>query len=292
TVPVLVLLLSQIWDVQVRLIEAVVVPGTFLASVNQIVSGSPDWVFVATGTMVGSATVGICLLARDIKRLQMLVKSTSLVKQRARLLVRIGNKDQAPCSFSILGKTTIILPAELDQTSLNCVFSHEAWHVRAHDTTWNWAVAILRLLYALNPAFIDWLRQYDRACEVACDQHVLKNKNLSVRAYCLTLLEIASRRVSGGSPPSICVNFISSKQAGTNEIKQRVKALALHREKAVSRWRHLLPVIALLISICVTSTDVSLRSWSLSSLADETNQNLFRFSEQPLSRPYGLVLAF
>ena len=93
----------------------------------------------------------------------------------------------------------IILPAEAfaangRDAELRHILCHELTHERRHDLLYKWLVVLISSVHWFNPLMIVIRREINRACELSCDEAVLRRlRGPDRRGYGETLLNIASR---------------------------------------------------------------------------------------------------
>ena len=134
----------------------------------------------------------------------------------------------------------IILPAQpMDGELLTNVLRHELMHYRRRDTLYKWFSVAVLSLHWFNP--FAWLvrRELNRACELSCDEMLLRSMDRAEKqAYGCTLLSMAA-----GSPlPAgvVATTFSTEKK----NLKERLEQI-MHYKKSGARV--LAAVLALLL---------------------------------------------
>lgn len=93
-------------------------------------------------------------------------------------------------------KPMIVMPAEFLPSQAYYVFLHEMTHIRRKDALYKWAVEITVCLHWFNPMVYLMRREMARACELSCDEAVIRQLDREeIRMYGNTLLEALRRHV-------------------------------------------------------------------------------------------------
>ena len=134
----------------------------------------------------------------------------------------------------------IILPAQCDDEELlRNVLQHELMHYRRRDTLYKWfSVAVLSLQW-FNP--ISWLirREIDRACELSCDEMLLRSMDRERKqSYGSTLLRMAA---SASLPAGVVATTFSTEK---KNLKERLEQIMYYKKE---KTRTLAAVLALVI---------------------------------------------
>lgn len=133
----------------------------------------------------------------------------------------------------------IYLPTGLSKRNRRFILEHERIHIRRHDPVWKMAAWLITLLHWFNPLL--WLCFYlmSRDLELSCDERVLKNLGLEVRAdYGESLLALA---VPGHFPNGAPLAF------GEGSIGPRIKNVLSYRPVKVGA------AIAALVLVAATA---------------------------------------
>ena len=134
----------------------------------------------------------------------------------------------------------IILPEHpCDSALLGNILRHELMHYRRRDTLYKWFAAAVLSLQWFNP--MAWLvrRELGRACELSCDEMLLRSMNREEKqSYGNTLLNMAA----GASLPAgvVATSFSTEKK----NLKERLEQIMTYRK---SRARMLAAVLALVL---------------------------------------------
>lgn len=127
----------------------------------------------------------------------------------------------------------IVLPTlELSDWDLECTLLHELTHCRRGDFFYKWLVQLALCVHWFNPLVYCMEREIGRACELSCDEAVVRKMDAqSRRAYGTTLLHAVA--VKGGyiRPPAS-----AALHEGKELLKERLDAISKykkHSRKAV-----------------------------------------------------------
>ena len=134
----------------------------------------------------------------------------------------------------------IILPTgPLDAEQLSNILRHELMHFRRRDTLYKWFAAAVLSLQWFNP--LAWLarREIGRACELSCDEMLLRSMNREEKqSYGNTLLHMAA---SSSLPAGVVATSFSTEK---RNLKERLRQIMTYRK---SRARVLAAVLALIL---------------------------------------------
>jgi len=155
---------------------------------------------------------------------------------------------ETPMLFGIL-RPAIILPyQEYTRDEMQIILSHELTHLRRKDVLVKWLTLIATALHWFNP--IVWLvsREIDRACELSCDEAVIRSMdNQGRRHYGNTLILVAAN-------PKIPRAITSATMSEDKKnLKERLGAIMKSKRSAwyVKKPWYVLIISALLIVVAV-----------------------------------------
>lgn len=81
------------------------------------------------------------------------------------------------------------------ETELRNILQHELMHYRRHDTSYKWFTVLVNSVHWFNPLAYLISREISRACELSCDEAVIREMSPSQRqSYGNTLLALAAKR--------------------------------------------------------------------------------------------------
>lgn len=90
-------------------------------------------------------------------------------------------------------RPTIVLPCEVEGDRLGDILAHELTHARRQDLLYKWFAVAVTSFHWFNPLMVVVRRQLNRACELSCDETVVKRLDAAGRRhYGETLLAMAA----------------------------------------------------------------------------------------------------
>ena len=118
----------------------------------------------------------------------------------------------------------IVLPPQVrDPDRLRDILTHELTHARRHDLLYKWFAALTVSAHWFNPLMILVRREIGRACELACDEAVIKTLDAPARQhYGETLLSLAAYH-----PPSLALPMCGEKR----NLKERLVCIVKFEKK-------------------------------------------------------------
>ena len=118
----------------------------------------------------------------------------------------------------------IVLPPQVrDPDRLRDILTHELTHARRHDLLYKWFAALTVSAHWFNPLMILVRREISRACELACDEAVIKTLDAPARQhYGETLLSLAAYH-----PPSLALPMCGEKR----NLKERLVCIVKFEKK-------------------------------------------------------------
>ncbi len=128
-------------------------------------------------------------------------------------------------------KASIVLPTlDLANTDIHYTLLHEFTHYKRRDMFYKWLVQFTICLHWFNPFVHLMGREINHACELSCDEAVIKNLNYEkMRAYGDTLLNAAKTGGNYNNPLST-VAFFENKKS----IKERLYCIMNYKKKTKS----------------------------------------------------------
>ncbi|MBR3474429.1 MAG: right-handed parallel beta-helix repeat-containing protein [Oscillospiraceae bacterium] len=153
---------------------------------------------------------------------------------------------QTPLMFGVF-TPRIVLPAELAEQPelLDYVLRHELCHYRRRDPLYKWFAAAVLALHWFNP--LSWLirRELNRACELSCDEMLLRSMDRAEKqAYGETLLHMAA---SAALPAGVVATTFSTEK---KNLKERLEQIMNYNK---IKGRALAALLVLLL-LCVCGT--------------------------------------
>ena len=146
---------------------------------------------------------------------------------------------KTPLMCGILHPRIILPERSFDAEMLSNILQHELMHYRRRDTLYKWAAAAVLSLHWFNP--LAWLirREMNRACELSCDELLLRSMNREEKqAYGNTLLNMAA---SSSLPAGVVATTFSTEK---KNLKERLEQIMNYKRNGA---RLLASVLALVL---------------------------------------------
>jgi TonB family protein len=156
-----------------------------------------DWPLTLAGMLAVSFVLGLftalVLLSSKILHLRDLINEASRWKQVGKVVLLFSADIRSPFSTFALGRRHIVMPWLLLEkpAHLRMAVQHELQHFRNGDLHWVLLLEVLRLLCFWNPAIYRWKHEFDNLQELACDEALVRSRNVDARAYGNCLLDVA-----------------------------------------------------------------------------------------------------
>ncbi len=128
------------------------------------------------------------------------------------------------------------------------ILRHELTHYRRRDLLYKWFVVFVSALHWFNPLMILVRREISRACELSCDEAVIRSLDADERQdYGETLLAIASnkRLQTGIVATTMC--------EGKRELKERLESIMTYKSKSV-----VMVALSLVLALALAGCSVAL----------------------------------
>lgn len=137
-----------------------------------------------------------------------------------------------------LFRPRIVLPsAAVSETDFRCTALHELTHYRRRDLPYKWLVQLTVCLHWWNPLVWVMAREIDRACELACDEAVLRRLKPEER---LSYGDALLRALESGGGYRAAQGSVSLGESA-ELLKERLSAIM--NFKKPSRWTALLSLV-------------------------------------------------
>ena len=146
---------------------------------------------------------------------------------------------KTPLMYGVVHPRIILPERSYDEELLTNILRHELMHYRRKDTLYKWVSVAVLSLHWCNP--LSWMirRELNRACELSCDEMLLRSMTRSEKqAYGNTLLNMAA---SSALPAGVVATTFSTEK---KNLKERLEQI-MHYKK--SRVRTLAAVLALIV---------------------------------------------
>ena len=122
-------------------------------------------------------------------------------------------------------RPTIVLPRGVEEDRLGDILAHELTHARRQDLLYKWFAVAVTSLHWFNPLMVVVRRQLNRACELSCDEAVVKGLDAAGRRhYGETLLAMAA----GQSTRSLLAVTLSEEK---KHLKERLVGVMKYRKQ-------------------------------------------------------------
>ncbi len=169
------------------------------------------------------------------------VEDTVLLDDLAQASARMGVKrpvglyvNKMAASPLLLGffRPCIILPnADLPEGEFRYTVKHELLHYKRRDMFYKWLVQIAVCLHWYNPLVYRMEREINRACELSCDEAVIRTLDTKERrVYGDTLLHAMRAGGNGrNAPASVMLN------EGAQLLKERLGAIMVYKKMTKKR---------------------------------------------------------
>src|SRR5659263_15296 len=132
-----------------------------------------------------------------------------------------------PMLIGILRPYIIIPDINFNEKQLKNILLHEIAHLKHFDIGVKWLTMIAASIHWFNPLMYFIKKEINHACELACDEAVIKDLNLTEKqAYCDTLISIASEH----KYPIGVLQATMSEEKET--LKERLVAIMQHNKKS------------------------------------------------------------
>lgn len=189
-----------------------------------------------------------------------------------------------------LARPTIVLPPGVDGDRLRDILAHELTHARRWDLLVKWWAAGVGCLHWFNPAVYLIRREIARACELACDEAVVKEMSPEGRRhYGETLLTLAAAPPAGLLAVTLCEE--------KKRLKERLVSLVWHRKRGPAAAA-LAVVLALAVGSCALIGDAELTPvpedvrWKTVANPSDPEHFLMEDEEVTLFETKGFTMAF
>ena len=179
----------------------------------------------------------------------------SAEQQELELLNDLSGRKNPPRLYKNLIVTTpiligmfrpaIILPKKkYEDTKLQGILLHEITHMRKYDIAVKWLLVLVSALHWFNPILYFVRREINKACELACDESVIKKfDNNEKQHYGDALIMVAADAIR---KIPISITMVEDKK----NLKERLDAIMKHKD--FPKKTIFLSCILLVTVICVT----------------------------------------
>ena len=145
-----------------------------------------------------------------------------------RLRLCLSSAASTPMLMGLLHPRLVLPDREYSPEMLGNIFLHELTHYRRGDLVLKWFAVLVTAFHWFNPLVHMARRELDRACEMSCDESLLRHMNLQDRrSYGETLLSLAA----AGSLPRrlVATSFATEKRNLRERLEQIMKYKPMSR---------------------------------------------------------------
>lgn len=146
---------------------------------------------------------------------------------------------KTPLMYGLFSPKIVLPEREYDEELLRNILQHELMHCRRFDTAYKWLSVFILSVHWFNP--LSWLirRELNRACELSCDEMLLRSMSREEKqSYGNTLLNMAA---SGALPAGVVATTFATEK---KNLKERLEQIMTYNKK--SRVRALAAVLAII----------------------------------------------
>ena len=160
---------------------------------------------VVTGFIIFLLIWGGFGLSNDLRKLFIMRNRSYLIRRYGSVSIYSNDSIKVPFSYWLPGRANIIIPTDLigDWPNFKITILHELQHHRNGDTKWLYFLRFLRSICILNPCIYLWHRAVSELQEFACDEVLIRRKNIDPRDYARCLYE-AGLWASGRRRAPLC----------------------------------------------------------------------------------------
>ena len=140
-----------------------------------------------------------------------------------------------------LWRPVLVLPErEYSEEMLKNIFRHELTHYRRGDLVFKWFAVLVSAVHWFNPMVHIARRELDRACEMSCDERLLRQMDAAdKRSYGETLLTLAANSLPRRL---VATSFATEKR----NLKERLEQIMTYRKMSRATLALLLAAVLLL----------------------------------------------
>ncbi len=170
-----------------------------------------------------------CREVADIAMLDLLAREEVWAGVKRPVELYVNNMVSSPMLLGLFRPCIILPTADLSQDEFLCTVRHELIHYRRWDMPYKWLVQITICLHWFNPLVYLMGRELGRACELSCDEAVIRSLDQQGRrAYGDTLLHAVR-------PGGVCREPFASVLLGESATLLRERLDAIMKYKKMSK---------------------------------------------------------
>lgn len=134
---------------------------------------------------------------------------------------------KTPLMYGIFSPKIVLPERKYDEEQLTNILRHELMHYRRCDPMYKWLAVFILSAHWFNP--LSWVirRELSRACELSCDEMLLRNMSrYEKQSYGNTLLNMAA---SGALPAGVVATTFSTEK---KNLKERLEQIMTYKKSA------------------------------------------------------------
>ena len=134
---------------------------------------------------------------------------------------------KTPLMYGVFSAKIVLPEREYDEEQLGNILRHELMHYRRRDPMYKWLAAFILSAHWFNP--LSWLirREIGRACELSCDEMLLRGMSrFEKQSYGNTLLNTAA---AGALPAGVVATTFSTEK---KNLKERLEQIMTYKKSA------------------------------------------------------------
>ena len=157
----------------------------------------------------------------------------------------VSDAVRTPMTFGVLFSSIVLPERVYDAESLRNILRHELMHCRRFDTLYKWFAAAVLSAHWFNPLCLLIRRELNRACELSCDEMLLRTMTRDEKqSYGNTLLSMAASSVL---PAGVVATTFSTEK---RNLKERLEQI-MHYRRSGARLLAAVLALALILGCSV-----------------------------------------
>ena len=189
---------------------------------------------------VGSYVLFTAWLRRTLRRPDAFVRSVYASLPGRKPALYVSRRLSSPLMYGVFFPKIVLPEREYGEELLVNILRHELTHYRRFDTLYKWLAAAVLSAHWFNP--LAWLirREINRACELSCDEMLLRSMTRAEKqSYGSTLLTMAA---ASALPAGVVATTFSTQK---KNLKERLEQI-MHYKKSGARLVAALLTVAIL----------------------------------------------
>ena len=150
---------------------------------------------------------------------------------------------RTPLMYGVLSPRVVLPERDCDEEMLLNILCHELTHYRRFDTLYKWVAVVILSAHWFNP--LSWLirRELDRACELSCDELLLRSMSRDEKqSYGNTLLSMAA---SSALPAGVVATTFATEK---RNLKERLVQIMKYKKSGTRTLAAMLALV--LLALC------------------------------------------